>query len=147
MTSPMDVANYYSIFREFPANYVTSGNYSEAYDIFGNNTRCVSTYTKTNGYATKVPYYGSTPRYHEFDIALDDTYSSSNRSVGRVVAFETGLSPVNYGNGSHIVCYFTDDHYATFQEYNNLGEFLPRFSVERTIAGRVWGEPITITKA
>ena len=147
MTSPMDVANYYSIFREFPANYVINDNYSEAYDIFGNSTRCVSEYHKTNGYASKVPYYGSTPTYYEFDIALDDTYSSSNRSVGRVVAFETGLSPVNYGNGSHIVCYFTDDHYATFQEYNNLGEFLPRFSVERTIAGCIWGEPTTITEA
>ncbi len=147
MTSPMDVANYYSIFKKFPANYVTKGNYNSAYSIFGNNTRCVSTYHRTDGYASKVPYYGSSISYHEFDIALDDTYSSSNRSVGRVVAFETGLSPINYGSGSHVVCYFTDDHYATFQEYNNLGEFLPRFSVEKAIAGRIWGEPTTIIEA
>lgn len=147
MTSPMDVANYYSIFREFPANYVTSGNYSEAYDIFENNTRCVSTYNKTTGYATKVPYYGSSINYHEFDIALDDNYSKSNRGVGRVVAFETGMNPTNYGNGDYIVCYFTDDHYATFQEYNNLGEFLPRFAVEKSIVNSAWGEPTTITEA
>ena len=151
MTSPIDVANYYSIFGEFPANYVTSGNYKTAKSIFENKTRCRYEYSRTDGYATVVPWaeYGSTgkPKYYEMDIDLTGSYASGsnspNRGVGRLVIFMSGYAKTNYGNGSYAVCLFTDDHYATFQEFNNLGDFLPRFNAERQVTGYRWSEPTT----
>ena len=152
MITPEDVANYYSIFKEFPANYVTSSNYNAAKTIFGDKTRCVSTYSRTDGYMTCFAghylNYGGTnaPRYHEFDIALGNSYSSSNRGVGRVVAIESGFVDAAYGSGSDRVCYFTDDHYATFQEFNNLGQFLPRFNAESRITNLSWSVPTYLTR-
>lgn len=154
MITPTDVANYYSIFGEFPANYVSSSYYSEGRELFGTKVRQVSTYDRTTGYAKYVPWaqYESTgkPRYHEFDIDLTGDYASKTysavRGVGRVVAFESGYNVSSYGNGSYITCLFTDDHYATWQEFNNLGDFLPRFSVERKVTNRNWSEPTKISE-
>ena len=82
-TDPMDVAIYFNTFKTYPANYVSKKNYRNAYSIFKSNTRCVSNYDRTDGYATNIPYvknkYTGTPIYYECDIALDDSYSSSNR--------------------------------------------------------------------
>ena len=154
MITPMDVSNYYSIFGEFPANYVSSSNYSAAYSLFGNLTRQVSSYSKTDGYARYVPWQpydgGTKPRYHEFDIDLTGDYAQSsyspNRGVGRVVAFESGFNVTSYGTGNDIVCLFTDDHYSTWQEFNNLGDFLPRFSVQRRVTNYAWSEPTLINQ-
>ena len=153
MLTPMDVANYFTIFGKIPANYGgSSSGMNDVYDVnyvFGSNTRQVSYYSRTDGYATAIPNVNASSDYYEFDIDLDGTYttSSGGRGVGRVVAWIYGIDNSNYGNGSYSVCDFTDDHYATFQEYNNLGEFLPKFDAERQIAGTVWSQPITLTKA
>lgn len=134
MITPVDVSNYYTIFGVFPANYASS--IASISSVFGSYSRQVSTYSRTDGYATAVPYRNEpgedTPLYYEFDIALDSSYASNNRGVGRVVAWKYGFTCY----GSEIVCVYTDDHYSTFQEFNNLGGFNPRFNSERTIAGR-----------
>ena len=156
MTDPVDVANYFQAFGCAPANYGSKSTISSFRDgkttptkdevdsLFGSNARLVSKYTRTDGYATSVPYYGTTPVYYELDIS-DGSYSTSNRGSSRVVAWATGFAELDYGNGSQCVCTYTDDHYATFAEYNNLGGFMPRFNAERMIAGTRWSLPITIS--
>ena len=146
MVDPIDVANYYSIFKEAPANYVTyqSKDTEKAKELFGEDVRQVSTYDRIDGYLTVIPYAVSSssnrPLYHEFDIAFDENYQKS-RGVGRLVAVETGLKVESYGNGEDVACYYTDDHYATFQEYGNLGKFLPRFSASYNVVDYGWSEP------
>ena len=142
MIDPVDVCNYYIAFHIFPANYVTSGEKSTYGSKFGSYARQVSTYTRTDGYATAVPYNKqpgkSTPIYYELDINLDGTYSLSSRQTGRVVVWEYGFSCYSDGNTIDPVCVYTDDHYATFQEYNCMGGFAERFNSERTLLGYVY---------
>lgn len=152
VTLPADVANYFIAFGTYPANYVAKNQYRTAYSIFGDQTRCVSSYSRTDGYATAVPYqpdsYGS-PLYYECDIALDDTYSSSSRGVGRLVVWFYGFSPdkgaVSYNDSP--VAVYTDDHYATFREYLNCGVFGPNFDAEMTKTMTRWSSPYTLTEA
>lgn len=151
---PIDVANYYTIFKTAPANYVDKSYYNTAYDTFEDDTRCVSFYTRTDGYATAVPYraidyekYGNlVPRYYELDIALSSSYSSNNRGVGRVVAWENGFDPAkgatNYDTSP--VCVYTDDHYFTFQEYLNAGNFGKRFNAQGAYTDYIWGVSTTL---
>lgn len=151
-TLPVDVANYFIAFGTYPANYVAKNQYRTAYSIFGDQTRCVSSYSRTDGYATAVPYqpdsYGF-PLYYECDIALDDTYSSSSRGVGRLVVWFYGFSPdkgaVSYNDSP--VAVYTDDHYATFREYLNCGTFGPNFDAEMTKTMTRWSSPYTLTEA
>ena len=150
MTDPVDVANYYSIFGTVPANYggKTSNpgidnTVNDVRSVFGSDTRQVSYYSRTDGYATAVPNINASQGYYEFDIDVDGNYSTSSRGVGRVVAWIKGINNSAYGNGSYRVCHFTDDHYATFQEFNNLGQFLPKFDAERQITGKKWSCPNT----
>ena len=145
MTDPVDVANYFSIFGKIPANYGGGDNtVSEVKNVFGTSlTRQVSYYSRTDGYATSIPNVNASSGYYEFDIDVDGTYSTSNRGIGRVVAWIYGINNSNYGNGSYAVCDFTDDHYATFQEFNNLGEFLPKFDAERKLVSKKWNAPNT----
>lgn len=155
LTDPVDVCNYFLAFGCAPANYGVNGDTyafkdgkylpskTEAKDLFDDDARCVSTmYTRTNGYANAVPYFGS-PKYYEFDIDTNGLYSVTDRQVGRVVIWTTGFTGSDYGNGSQVVCDYTDDHYATFAEYNNYGAFLPRFNAERKISGSIWSNPVT----
>ena len=141
MIDPVDVCNYYLAFHEFPANYVTSGEKSTYGSAFGSYARQVSTYTRTDGYATKVPYNNrpgqSTPIYYELDIDVDGTYSLSSRQVGRVVVWQYGFSCYTDGSSVAPVCTYTDDHYATFQEYDCMGGFSVRFNGERSITNKV----------
>lgn len=153
---PIDVATYYTIFKTAPANYVNSAYYSSAYQTFGQNTRCVSFYTRTDGYATAIPWQGDAntfdeygnpvPTYYELDIALTPAYSATNRGVGRVVAWENGFDPlkgaVNYDASP--VCVYTDDHYFTFQEYLNHGAFGKRFNAEGHYTSYNWGLSTTL---
>jgi len=145
-TTPEDVSAYYVTFGTWPANYVTKKNYSTAYALFGEDTRCVSTYTRTDGYARYVPWNSmpneSKPRYHELDIALDN-YSNNNRGVGRVVVWEYGFNAEGYDNSP--VAVYTDDHYATFQEYLNTGIFGNRFNAEMSPTNYKWGSPAILT--
>ena len=145
MTDPVDVANYFSIFGKVPANYGGDDNtVNEVKAVFGSSlTRQVSYYSRTDGYATAIPNVNASSGYYEFDIDVDGTYSTSSRGIGRVVAWIYGINNSNYGNGSYAVCDFTDDHYATFQEFNNLGEFLPKFDAERKLVGKKWNAPNT----
>ena len=153
MTDPVDVANYYSIFGEIPANYGGSSSgmnsVSDVQSVFGSDARQVSYYSRTDGYATAVPNINASQGYYEFDIDIDGSYypGSGGRGVGRVVAWRYGINNSAYGNGSYRVCHFTDDHYATFQEFNNLGEFLPKFDAERQITGKKWSAPNTASVA
>ena len=84
------------------------------------------------------------PLYHELDISLEEKYANDNRGVGRLVYLQTGFDADNYGHGQDVVCLYTDDHYATFAEYDNLGGFLPRFAAECRVVNEVWGEPSLI---
>lgn len=135
MTDPVDVSNYYIAFHAIPANYgygnsvsETCASLSQVDALFGDNARSIKEYTRTDGYATAVswnPAQGlSYPIYYEFDIALDSSYTTSNRGVGRVVMWVYGWSC--YGDSNPISVY-TDDHYATFGEYLNYGSFGTRF--------------------
>ena len=157
MTSSIDVANYFMAFGCAPANYGGSGDtkpsamrdgkelpsVSQVNSLFGNDARRISEYHRDDGYLTAVPFYGTTPTYYEFDIDVTGTYTTSNRSVGRLVGISTGFDVADYGYGSQPVCLYTDDHYATFCEYNNCFEYMPRFNAERYIAGAVWSLPTT----
>lgn len=146
--TPIDVANYFIAFGTYPANYVYKKSYNTAYNLFKKNTRCVSDYNRTNGYANYVPYKANSsgkPHYYECDIALDSTYSSSNRGLGRVVIWEYGFSHVGYD--ASIVAVYTDDHYSTFQEYLNTGKWGERFNAEQRRTAYVWGSAKTLAPA
>ena len=151
MTDPMDVANYYSIFGVAPANYAVKGNNTEINAVksaFGSsNARLVQYFSKTGGYATAIPNVNASSGYVELDLDIDGNYSTSNRSVGRIVGWTYGINNSKYGYGDYIVCDFTDDHYATFQEFNNLGTFLPKFDAECNVSGLKWSAPKTATIA
>lgn len=156
ITSPVDVCNYFQAFGCAPANFGAKGtvnplkdgksipSVSEVDTLFGSDARCISQYSRTTGYATSVPYYGSTPTYYELDIDTNGQYETSSRQSGRIVAWATGFKGSDYGYGSQIVCTYTDDHYATFKEYNNYGGFLSRFNAEKHISGSVRGNPTTL---
>ena len=146
MTDPVDVANYYTIFQEFPANYCLSSNWSSTYAVFGDKTRCVSQYERTDGYALSVPYAANPstnkPLYYEFDIAIDSSYNNSSRGVARVVAWKYGFSATGYD--SNPVCTYTDDHYATFMEYNNLGGWNKRFDAQQMFTLVNWKNAVNL---
>lgn len=154
MIDPIDVCNYYEAFGCAPANYGTYNTFSgplrdgvslptknQVSSLFGSKARCISEYSRTDGYAQMVPYNNasgkSVPLYYEFDIDTDGNYSVTSRQVGRVVGWDYGFSC--YSNtADHLpVCVYTDDHYATFQEYNNMGGFSPRFDAQRNLTGYV----------
>ena len=149
MLTPADVAAYYAAFQEFPANYAAKnfdeGNaFSEVKAVFGDDTRYVSEYNRTDGYATAVPYRGSAPTYYEFDIALNASYwEEGERGVGRVVSWGGGWNGTGYDSAP--VSVYTDDHYATFQEYLNTGEFGERFDAEQNLTFTQWSAPTTVT--
>lgn len=157
MVDPVDVCNYFSAFGCAPANYGAQNTVDPLKDgndipskyqvnnLFGSDARCISQYSKTTGYATHVPFYGSKPTYYELDIDTNGYYSTSSRQTGRIVAWYTGFQGSDYGNGSQIVCDYTDDHYYTFAEFNNFGGFMPRFNVEGSPVCKEWSNPTTIT--
>ena len=150
LVDPEDVANYFITFGTYPVNYVDKKNYNSAYSIFGEDTRCVSKYSRTDGYATSVPYLSGSdnkPSYYECDIALDENYSSGNRGVGRLVVWEYGFDENKGAKGysSSPVCVYTDDHYATFREYLNHGQFGNAFDAESERTHYRWYRPITLT--
>lgn len=148
-TDPIDVANYFNAFHTYPANYVSKSEYSSAKSIFGTDTRIWSYYERTDGYATVVPYRNGedgVPRYYELDIDLDGSYSNSSRGVGRLVVWLDGWDVDNYDNNP--VTVYTDDHYATFQEYYNNGNFSYRFNAitssrRSNFTNYTWGAPTT----
>lgn len=146
-TTPEDVAAYFVAFGEAPANFVAKKQYSNAKSIFGSNARCVSNYKRTDGYARFVPWAkapGQTyPIYYECDIDLDGTYTNNKRGVGRVVVWLHGFNYEGYSNAP--VAVFTDDHYATFQEYLNTGRYGTRFNAELSPTNYVWGTPAILT--
>lgn len=145
--TPEDVAAYFVAFGCAPANYVTKKSYSDAYTLFGNETRCVSNYKRTDGYARFVPWNkapGQTyPVYYECDIDLDGTYSKNNRGVGRVVVWLYGFEAEGYDDAP--VAVYTDDHYATFQEYLNTGIYGTRFNAELSPTNYKWSSPAILT--
>jgi hypothetical protein len=153
------VAAYFTAFGTYPANYVLSANYSTAYSLFGNKTRCVSAYSKTTGYVTALPptrLNGSVTYedYYECDIDLTGSYASSSsspsRGAGRVVVFKGGFDSSLGATGytTDPVAVFTDDHYATFQEYYNYGTtFSTRFDAEKTRTFYQWGCPSVLNAA
>ena len=150
LTSPLDVSNYFIAFKTYPCNYVLSKNYNTAYKIFGNLTRCVSIYSREDGYATSVPYQENYStgevKYYECDIALDSTYKSSNRGVGRLVVWYYGFAKNKgaIGYDDSIVTTYTDDHYQSFSEYLNTGKFSKNFNAESNCTSYKWGAATTL---
>ena len=161
LIDPVDVCNYFEAFGCAPANFgqtnfsggslrdgVTLPSKNEVSSLFGNKARCISKYNRTDGYATSVPYNNaqgsSTPIYYELDIDTNGSYSVNSRQVGRVVAWDYGFSCYNTASEHVPVCVYTDDHYATFQEYNNMGGFSPRFDTQRLLTGNVHSVLTTI---
>ncbi|HNX16639.1 MAG TPA: Ig-like domain-containing protein, partial [Bacilli bacterium] len=143
MTDPVDVANYYIAFHAIPANYghgntvnESCATISEVNSLFDDDARSITQYNRTTGYAQAVPWRAATgqskPIYYEFDIALDSSYSTSNRSVGRLVMWVYGWSC--YDDLAPVAVY-TDDHYATFGEYLNYGCFGSRFDSQTSTDG------------
>lgn len=153
LTDPVDVANYYIAFKEFPVNYFLKGSIpSEAYTTFGDYLRQVSEYNRTDGYAQAVPYRdadpydGVNPYYYEFDIALPGLpYSTSNRGVGRVVIWQDGFDCTGYDYSP--VAVYTDDHYATFQEFLNYGTYGERFNAEKSRTAYIYNAYNTLSPA
>lgn len=138
IVDPVDVANYYAIFQEIPANYgggsdvtiKTCGSKSAVKNIFGTTyARCVSQWNKDNGYATSVPVNTSASNfyYFEFDIASYSGYTTSSRDVGRVVTWINGFDNA-YSDG-YPTSVLTLDHYVTFQEYLGCGRWGESFDV------------------
>lgn len=146
-TDPVDVANYYTLFNAFPLNYGSQSDSKTLSKYFKEDTRCFFQYFRTDGYAQCVPYYASglNPVYYELDFNEDGTYTTSNRGKGRLVIWTEGFRDVEYMGQSVIV--YTDDHYATFQEYNNYGSFGTRFNAERSVTSYKWSKPTTLLKS
>jgi hypothetical protein len=149
LTDPLDVARYCVAFKSWPANYVFSSSTSKGFSLFGKSVRCVSLYSRTDGYVNALPVDTSGDfNYCELDIDIGNTYitdsGSITRGVGRVVVFmSNGLSNPNYDSSP--VAVYTDDHYATFQEYLILGAFGERFNVQ--CSNRlpfIWGAATTL---
>lgn len=143
MTDPVDVANYYIAFHAIPANYgyrktvsEDCGDIDSVKTLFSSDARQISQYSRTDGYATAVPWNpqdgGSTPVYYEFDIGLTSSYTPSSRGVGRVVMWVYGWSC--YSDEAPVAVY-TDDHYTTFSEYLNDGIFGSRFDSQPSSDG------------
>ena len=155
LTDPVDIINYFQAFGCAPANFGCQNTVyplkdlkdlpskAQVSSLFGNNARTISQYDKTTGYMQYVPYYGS-PLYYELDIATSNDYSIYSRGAGRVIILSTGFDKYDYDYGSQMVSFYSDDHYSTFQEYNNYGGFMPRFNTERRIASAIWSNPITL---
>ena len=61
--------------------------------------------------------------------------------LSTIALLSCGQSPAKVINLGQSASIKIDDHYATFQEYGNLGEFLPRFNAERKVLNVVWREP------
>lgn len=145
IVDPVDIANYYVLFDRIPPNFgvkVQNGNEGETIiqgdtpsldevnSLFGRRfARRVSEYSYSGGYAESVPYREYTPGsnrplYYEFDYDVDGTYTTGNRGIGRVVGWEGGFTTNNdYVNAVTL----TDDHYYTFLEYTNYGQWNERF--------------------
>ena len=143
--APIDVANYFTIFGTWPANYAEAkGSISTntIYSTFGKNTRQVSIYNGTYGYANSVPWNG-TGYYYELDIDLDGRYSTGSRGSGRVVAWKSGFNATGYDNSP--VCLYTDDHYNTWLEYYNNGTWSNRYNGEGNVTGVSFLAPTTVT--
>ncbi len=143
---PIDVANYFIAFGTYPANYVTKKEKNTAKLYFGDKTRQVSNYSRTDGYAKDVPYSSvdGLPLYYECDIDLDGTYESS-RGAGRVVVWVYGFDSQDYDDAP--VAVFTDDHYASFYEYYNNGTWSIPFNADGyTSTSYQWGSPTTLNK-
>ena len=134
MTEPIDVANYFIAFNSLPANYGGTISYIECLSVstinslFGKSARKVSEYSRTDGYSKCVPYNPhlgtNKPLYLELDIDVDNTYTTSDRGVGRIVMFVDGLKCYNDTNP---VGFYTDDHSQTFKEYLNNSSWGQRF--------------------
>lgn len=139
LIEPMDIINYYLAFESNPVNFASKVN--NVSSIFGNKARQVSTYSRTDGYVNSVPTNKNNLSYGEYDIALDNTYPSS-RGVARVVIFYNGFNANGYDDRP--VGVYTDDHYYTFQEYNNAGSFLPRFNAQGNYTSYIYSAPTTL---
>lgn len=146
ITDAFDVAAYYCAFGQIPANfYIKSSYVTDAYDcgvdligvstnltditdMFGNNARTASFYNRTDGYAQSVGCVDGSKGYFEFDVALSGTYSVKSREAGRIIGWVGGgINSAAYDYGAYRIAHYTDDHYATMQEYNGLGGFMSRF--------------------
>lgn len=127
-TDPAEIAAYFNAFKTYPANYVGNSLYNDAKKIFGSKARVWSYYTRGDGYARSVPARSAKSGYYELDIDVDGSYSNASRGVGRLVCWNSGF--IGSGYDQSPVCVYTDDHYFSFQEYDNKGGWSHRFNAE-----------------
>lgn len=148
VTDPFDIAAYYCAFGKAPANFVLKGSVSSTdKSVFGSYLRCNQWFNWTDGYVNAVPNLKnasnfSTLGYNEFDVALNSAYSTSKRGIGRVIVFSAGLPESGYDSSPYVV--YSDDHYATFQEFYGYG-FSPRFDSQTNRTGYIWSNPTTLS--
>lgn len=138
---PVDVANYYMLFRDFPLNYQDQRDGSVPSDM----VRAQSAYTRQNGYALSVPFK-NVKGFVYFELDIDNTgryKPTKGRGVGRLVVWEKSFDFDEYND--HPVIVYTDDHYKTFREYMNDGTFGPRFNAEGHLASYKYNKPTTLT--
>ncbi len=125
-TDPFDVAAYILAFGVAPVNYYSDDTSVKTY--FGNYARKQSYYDYNSGYVNAIDGVDGSSGYTEYDIYYP---GKSIRGVGRVVVFNSGP----YSNASLAV--YTDDHYATFQEFSGFG-FNYRFDAQTRRTGYAW---------
>ncbi len=143
---PIDVASYYASFGTWPANFYYNNQY-EVSSTFGSgysSIHKVSFYNRTSGYVNAIPeltdnHNFTSTGYYELDIYLGD----NSRGVGRLVIFVDGLEDIVDGYKNSLIVY-TDDHYATFQEFLGYG-FGPRFDAEQFKTATNWSAATTLT--
>ena len=149
LTDPIDVASYYMLFHTWPVNYFMKDRTSDGGSYFSpDKIRCVSEYTRTDGYATSVPYKCESgknyPLYYELDFDASGYYSTTTRGVGRLVVWVNGFTCSSYDTNPVIV--YTNDHYSTFKEFLNCGQYSPYFNAEGHSTGKVHTAAKTLTK-
>lgn len=144
-TDPVEVAAYFIAFGSYPCNYYMDGDASFAKSVMGDKARLAQVFSRTDGYATAVPYNlneNGELVYYELDIALEAAYyEEGSRGVGRLVCWTSGFSVYD---DTYPVVVYTDDHYATFKEYYNDGTFGPNFNAEMKVTPYSYGEATQI---
>lgn len=158
--NPEDIATYFSVFGTWPANYggfndhrpTTAESFNKIENVFGDLARKIQFYDRNDGYALAVPFVAredGNPVYYELDVAVNNSYvNGGQRGSGRVVVWVDGWDETKGATDYQgMTAIYTDDHYVTFAEYNNAGNFGLRFNGTAAITPYVWGPARTLSKA
>lgn len=121
---PLDLAFYYSSFREMPVNYIyndkNSSTLQSDLNQFNKKGRLYSKdYTKEDGYMASIPE-PYVYKYFEIDIASENSsYTVRRRGTNRLVVVYNGLKQYN---STAPIIFYTTNHYSSFKEFNNFAK-------------------------